>query len=174
MPSPGTFCYESIQLARYDGGQLFMSHEDAFPADLASENQFQRRATLILYLNDVAEGGATSFDHLNVAVKPSCGQALLFFPAFASGEPDSRTVHTAEAAIDQKWIAQQWVACGFSSAAVRAPPGQSDLVADLMQRGGAGAVPKALGKKRGGEKSKKGAKAPSKGFGGASKGFGSK
>lgn len=35
--------------------QHFLAHEDAFPLGLARNNGFQRRATLLLYLNTVAQ-----------------------------------------------------------------------------------------------------------------------
>jgi hypothetical protein len=53
---------------------------------------YQRRATLLVYLNDVREGGATRFDRLGFAVQPKRGRALLFFPAFSGGMPDARCV----------------------------------------------------------------------------------
>lgn len=40
---------------RYETGQHFLSHEDGFPALLATANGFQRHATLLLYLNDVQQ-----------------------------------------------------------------------------------------------------------------------
>jgi hypothetical protein len=42
---------------------------------------------------DKSGGGATQFKDLPVKVTPKRGTALLFFPAFADGQPDSRTVH---------------------------------------------------------------------------------
>jgi prolyl 4-hydroxylase len=36
-------------------GEHFLSHEDAFPVNTALEKGYQRRATLLVYLNDVAE-----------------------------------------------------------------------------------------------------------------------
>lgn len=64
--------------------------QDGFPAELVDQNGFQRRATLLVYLNDVAAGGATRFEQLGFAVQPRAGNALLFFPAFADGSPDAR------------------------------------------------------------------------------------
>ncbi len=59
MPSAGQYCFESPQVAHYQAAQHFLSHEDAFPAELAQHNGFQRHATVLIYLNDVAEvGGA--------------------------------------------------------------------------------------------------------------------
>merc|ERR1719161_3445805 len=85
LPDPGTLCFEQMQVARYEHGQHFLAHEDAFDRSLAASNGFQRRATLLLYLNDVPEGGETRFEYLNVSVRPVAGSALLFFPAFADG-----------------------------------------------------------------------------------------
>lgn len=100
---------EYPQVVRYQAGQRFATHEDAFPMSQARRSDYQRRATLIVYLNDVAKGGATSFEQLDIRVQPAKGTALLFFPAFADGKPDERTRHAAEPAVDEKWIAQVWV-----------------------------------------------------------------
>ncbi|WIA13265.1 hypothetical protein OEZ85_006853 [Tetradesmus obliquus] len=113
LPAGGQYCYESPQVARYLPGQHFLSHEDAFPALLATANGFQRHATLLLYLNDVQQGGATHFDHLGISVQPRQGMALLFFPSYANGTADPRSLHTAQDAVDEKWVMQQWVARGY-------------------------------------------------------------
>ncbi|GLC36825.1 hypothetical protein PLESTB_000779000 [Pleodorina starrii] len=113
LPRSGQYCYEALQVARYETGQHFLAHEDGFPPALASSNGFQRHATLLVYLNDVAVGGATRFDHLGLAVRPAKGKALLFFPAFADGTADCRSLHTAEDAVDIKYATQQWIARGL-------------------------------------------------------------
>lgn len=64
--------------------------QDAFPPNFVRENRFQRQATLLVYLNDVATGGVTHFDRLHLSIQPQCGKALLFFPAIADGTPDPR------------------------------------------------------------------------------------
>ena len=84
-------------------------------------NGGQRVCTLLVYLNDVPQGGRTSFRDLRaggtdaagkplrLAVAPKKGRALLFFPSdLASGVPDERTLHAGEptAAGEDKWIAQ--------------------------------------------------------------------
>ena len=53
---------------------------------------------------------------LNLAVKPQKGTAVLFFPAFADGTSDPRSLHTAEDAVDTKWVTQQWGARGLATA----------------------------------------------------------
>lgn len=102
---------EYPQVVRYERGQHFAPHEDAFPWSQVRRTHYQRRATLLVYLNDVAEGGCTTFARLDLRVRPRRGAALLFFPAFADGRPDARTRHEAEEAVGEKWIAQVWSGC---------------------------------------------------------------
>ena len=121
MPPPGSFTFEALQVAAYAHTEHFRGHEDGFPWTVALRNQFQRRATVLVYLNDVATGGRTRFTHLDLAIEPKRGRALVFFPAFKDGHPDERTLHEAEEAVDEKWVAQQWCACGLARPA--AAPG---------------------------------------------------
>eukprot|EP00198_Chlamydomonas_reinhardtii_P010683 XP_001700020.1 predicted protein [Chlamydomonas reinhardtii] len=99
LPRPRQYCYEALQVTRYDAGQHFLAHEDGFPPHLAASNAFQRHATLL--------GGATRFDQLGLAVRPRKGKLLLFFPAFADGSADPRSLHTACDAVDTKYVTQQ-------------------------------------------------------------------
>jgi prolyl 4-hydroxylase len=116
--SPGSVVFELPQVAHYSNAQHFLSHEDAFPKDIALKKGYQRRGTLLLYLNDVPEGGKTTFDYLNVSVTPVKGRALLFFPSFKGCVSDGRTLHKAEDVTEaEKWISQIWI-----SSALPAPP----------------------------------------------------
>uniref|UniRef100_A0A7S4CXB1 Fe2OG dioxygenase domain-containing protein n=1 Tax=Eutreptiella gymnastica TaxID=73025 RepID=A0A7S4CXB1_9EUGL len=115
LPPPGTICFESLQVARYEPGQLFMGHQDGFPLITARRNEFQRLATILVYLNDVPEGGNTRFQHLDLSFTPKKGTAVVFFPGFIDGRPDDRLLHEATAAVDEKWVAQQWVAVGVAA-----------------------------------------------------------
>eukprot|EP00435_Cladocopium_sp_Y103_P060091 s330_g21.t2 len=100
---------EYPQVVRYERGQRFDLHEDAFAWEQVKQDNYQRHATLLVYLNDVDRGGATRFPDLNLEIQPRCGQGLLFFPAFRDGHPDERTMHSAEPALDEKWVAQVWL-----------------------------------------------------------------
>jgi prolyl 4-hydroxylase len=73
----------------------------------------QRVATLLVYLNDMKEsgGGATQFKDLPVKVTPKRGTALLFFPAFADGEPDPRTVHAGRIITSSSRVLELVTAC---------------------------------------------------------------
>lgn len=104
------------------------------------------------------QGGATRFDHLGLSAQPRKGTLLVFFPGFADGLPDSRTLHCAEDAVDPKWVMQQWVSSGVAAApAAQATRPAAAGALDLLERRGRG-------------KGRKGGKAaqpkqPAKGFG---------
>eukprot|EP00197_Chlamydomonas_leiostraca_P008623 CAMPEP_0202859306 /NCGR_PEP_ID=MMETSP1391-20130828/1480_1 /ASSEMBLY_ACC=CAM_ASM_000867 /TAXON_ID=1034604 /ORGANISM="Chlamydomonas leiostraca, Strain SAG 11-49" /LENGTH=446 /DNA_ID=CAMNT_0049538329 /DNA_START=155 /DNA_END=1495 /DNA_ORIENTATION=+ len=159
LPSPRQYCFESPQVAKYEAGQHFLAHEDAFPLRLARHNGFNRHGTLLMYLNDVPEGGATRFDHLGIQVQPKQGKALLFFPSFGDGRHDERTLHTATDAVHTKWVMQQWIARGFAEPA---PP--TAAVAAVPAAPKTFSIP-VSGSGSGGNKGK-GGKAAKKGFGG--------
>ena len=42
-------------------------------------------------------------------MRPKEGSALLFFPAFANGTLDYRTLHKGEVAVENKMIAEMWI-----------------------------------------------------------------
>lgn len=69
----------------------------------------QRVATVLIYLNTVSEGGGTFFPKLNVRFLPQEGTALVFFPCSIDGSLDPLALHTAENAVDDKWVCQVWV-----------------------------------------------------------------
>ena len=69
----------------------------------------QRLATVLVYLNDVARGGETSFVDLGYRCRPKQGRALIFFPGLTDGRRDERLRHAAEPAVDEKCVCQLWV-----------------------------------------------------------------
>ena len=97
---------EPTQVARYLKGQFYQSHLDALDK-IGKEGQ--RVGTVLLYLNDVKNGGATFFNDLNLRVHPKQGMALIFFPAKMDGTIDSKALHTAETVDDLKWVSQIWL-----------------------------------------------------------------
>jgi prolyl 4-hydroxylase len=102
--------YESTQIVRYNEGQQYTFHLDCLPTEEATTSlQGNRVATFLLYLNTPLSGGCTSFRDLNLDIAPEQGKALLFFPCFADGTPDVRTVHAGTMAEDPKFIAQIWI-----------------------------------------------------------------
>jgi hypothetical protein len=106
-----------------EGWQAFESIASAPPAPAPSVNQASAPHSTpspappppgqILPMCTRPQGGATRFEHLDLEVTPRAGRLLVFFPSFSDGSPDERTLHTATAAVDPKWVSQQWVARGF-------------------------------------------------------------
>ncbi len=107
---------EEAQIVRYRTGEEFSWHYDEIPIAQLS-NGGQRIATLLVYLNTIEKGGGggTIFRDLKdskgneLTMQPKQGSALLFFPALLNGQPDDRTLHKGEVAVDEKMIAQMWI-----------------------------------------------------------------
>ena len=125
------WAFELPQVAHYSGGEYFKKHEDAFPIGIATEKGYQRRATVLVYLNDVPNGGVTRFEYLDLDVQPKKGKCLVFFPASVAAMPDPRTLHTATEAENgcEKWVSQLWV----SHSTPPASAGSSDNSASAGQ-----------------------------------------
>lgn len=136
--------FEAPTVIRYERDQALAPHYDANrSADAEDANRGgQTLATLLVYLNDVSEGGITRFGKLpaatddpaqvreenNLAIRPTKGDALLFFPADREGIFDERTEHEGMPAVDEKWIARIWRHAG------RVPPPfglSDDAIAEL-------------------------------------------
>ncbi|KAJ1472333.1 hypothetical protein T484DRAFT_3439937 [Baffinella frigidus] len=102
--------FEAPTVIRYVKGQKLAPHYDANRgAQIEDANRGgQTLATLLVYLNDVAEGGATRFNRQGLTVNPQRGQGLLFFPATADGEFDERLEHEGEEALAEKWLVRIW------------------------------------------------------------------
>jgi prolyl 4-hydroxylase len=108
---------ELPQVGRYLPSQQYLQHFDAF--DLSSEdgqrfavNGGQRTVTVLVYLNDVLQGGGTRFPALNLEVQPRQGMAIVFFPATVDGLLDKLALHAALPAIDTKYVSQVWIRQG--------------------------------------------------------------
>lgn len=108
---------EPAQVCRYTHGQYYRSHHDAFdlgtePGKACYKTGGQRIGTVLVYLNDVAKGGGTHFDHLSLTVTPARGKALIFFPCTLDGALDTQALHCAQDAEDEKWVSQVWLRQG--------------------------------------------------------------
>ena len=92
---------EGIQAQRYDIGQEFKPHWDAFEPGSEALRRFggvrgNRTWTFMVYLNDDMEGGATRFTELDIVVRPKTGMALLWNNLNADGTPNLATRHCGE------------------------------------------------------------------------------
>ncbi|KMZ68161.1 Prolyl 4-hydroxylase subunit alpha-1 [Zostera marina] len=111
---------ESFQVLRYQKGEFYGKHIDYFPSKRYGN---QRVATMLIYLNDVAEGGETYFLEAGdgectcggkilkgISVKPKKGNAVLFWNMRLDGEVDQKTIHTGCRVLDGvKWSATKWM-----------------------------------------------------------------
>jgi prolyl 4-hydroxylase len=104
---------EGLQVLRYPPGAEYKPHYDYFdpaepgtPAILTRGGQ--RVATLIIYLFEPEQGGATVFPDIGLQVAPKRGNAVFF--SYAQAHPVSRTLHGGEPVVaGEKWIATKWL-----------------------------------------------------------------
>ena len=108
---------ELPQVGRYFPSEQYLQHFDAF--DLSNEdgrrfamNGGQRTVTVLVYLNHVDQGGATSFPAVNLKVQPRQGMAVVFFPATVDGLLDRMALHAALPAVETKYVSQVWIRQG--------------------------------------------------------------
>lgn len=106
---------EGLQILHYRSGDEYTPHYDYFPPDDAGSASHlaqggQRVATLIIYLNDVEDGGATVFPKLGLTVGPKKGAAVYFEYCDSRGQVDPMTLHGGLPVLKgEKWIATKWM-----------------------------------------------------------------
>ena len=106
---------ESLQVTHYDEGQYFARHLDAVDMHGETGHDFafnggNRVVAVLVYLNDVKEGGATSFTDLGFSILPVTGRAIVFFPAGSDGRTDTRLHHVELPPMrGEKWVFQAWI-----------------------------------------------------------------
>lgn len=120
---------EGMQVLHYTHGQEYQPHYDFFDpqyvgSDALLQRGGQRAITVLLYLNDVEEGGETVFPLIldtrtsgkneipssPLKIKPKKGMALLFHNIDISGEPDGKSLHGSKPVIKgEKWVATRWI-----------------------------------------------------------------
>ena len=96
---------EGLQILQYTPGQQYKAHHDFFKK--ADNN---RISTLIMYLNDVEEGGETYFPELDFSVSPKKGMAVYFEYFYNDPALNELTLHGGAPVITgEKWVATQWM-----------------------------------------------------------------
>lgn len=107
-------CAEPIQGQRYDRGQYFKPHTDWFAPGTEEFEQHarcggQRTWSLMVYLNAVLAGGATSFPLLNLSITPMPGWGLAWNNLRPDGSPHPDTLHEALPVLDgRKYVITKW------------------------------------------------------------------
>ncbi|WP_133364794.1 2OG-Fe(II) oxygenase [Qipengyuania sediminis] len=96
---------EPLHILRYDRGQEYRPHTDSMPGDTDP-----RVWTVLIYLNDAYEGGATSFPRAGLSFRGAPGDALMFRNVTQDGRPDGDSLH-AGLPIEKgvKWLATRWI-----------------------------------------------------------------
>ena len=106
---------EGLQILHYRTGDEYKPHYDYFPPDDAGSGAHlaqggQRVASLVIYLNDVEDGGATVFPQLGLTVGPKKGAAVYFEYCNSRGQVDPQTLHGGLPVLrGEKWIATKWM-----------------------------------------------------------------
>lgn len=100
---------EGLHILNYLPGQEYKTHFDYF-AETSKAAQNNRIATVVLYLNDVEEGGETYFPELKLSIFPKKGMAVYFEYFYNDRALNELTLHGGAPVIKgEKWIATQWI-----------------------------------------------------------------
>ncbi|MBS2971048.1 2OG-Fe(II) oxygenase [Metabacillus sp. KIGAM252] len=99
---------EGLHILNYKPGEEYKAHLDYFKSSKANHNP--RISTLIMYLNDVEEGGETYFPHLKLSITPQKGMAVYFEYFYQDPAINELTLHGGAPVISgDKWAATMWV-----------------------------------------------------------------
>ncbi|OYT99223.1 MAG: 2-oxoglutarate-dependent dioxygenase [Burkholderiales bacterium PBB1] len=104
---------EGLQVLRYRANTEYKPHYDYFdplqPGTAAVlERGGQRVASLVMYLNTPARGGATVFPDVHFNVLPIKGNAVFF--SYDRPHPVTRTLHGGAPVLEgEKWVATKWL-----------------------------------------------------------------
>lgn len=105
---------ETLQGQRYAPGQHFRAHHDYFHEGESYWQQMQasggqRTWTSMVYLNDVAEGGATWFPQAGFKIAPRRGLLLAWNNMKPDGTPNELTLHEGTDVVEgTKYIVTKW------------------------------------------------------------------
>ena len=98
-------CGEPLHMLRYTSGQEYKPHTDSMPGEAN-----QREWTVLVYLNDGYEGGATRFPKIDLEVRGEPGDALVFRNVTGDGRPDPDSLHAGlPVTAGAKWLATRWI-----------------------------------------------------------------
>ena len=106
---------EMFQVVHYESGTEYKPHFDSFDRSTELGKKYwepggQRMITALIYLNDVENGGATSFPELDIAIKPKKGNVLVFHNTI----PETTNIHPKSlhagmpVSNGEKWAANLW------------------------------------------------------------------
>jgi prolyl 4-hydroxylase len=104
---------EGMQVLNYQVGAEYKPHYDYFdPAEPGTPTILrrggQRVGTVVMYLNEPARGGGTTFPDLGLEVAPVRGNAVFF--SYDRPHPSTRSLHGGAPVLEgEKWVATKWL-----------------------------------------------------------------
>lgn len=104
---------EGLQVLRYGVGAEYRPHHDYFPPEERGTGAIlarggQRVASIVMYLNTPARGGATVFPEAHFQVSAVRGNAVFF--SYDRPHPVTRSLHGGAPVLEgEKWIATKWL-----------------------------------------------------------------
>ena len=106
---------EMFQVVHYESGTEYKPHFDSFDQSTELGKKYwepggQRMITALIYLNDVADGGATYFPKLNISINPKKGNVLVFHNTISeTTNINPRSLHAGMPVTSgEKWAANLW------------------------------------------------------------------
>jgi prolyl 4-hydroxylase len=103
---------ERSQIQYYEIGNEFKAHCDGFwpGVDDIHLEAGQRTWTFMIYLNDVAKGGKTTFTKIGESITPKRGRAVAWYNQKMNGFVDDETMHQGSPVEEgYKWIVTKWM-----------------------------------------------------------------
>tara|TARA_B100000123_G_scaffold271629_1_gene251974 strand:+ start:221 stop:835 length:615 start_codon:yes stop_codon:yes gene_type:complete len=113
--------FESFQVIHYDENEEYKYHYDAYNKEETEKyekycgERGNRIRTVLVYLNDVIEGGGTGFDSLSeydepVIVEPKMGKMVVFTNVNDDGSLNKKSRHAGLPVIKgEKWAFNLWL-----------------------------------------------------------------
>ncbi|MEZ5663612.1 MAG: 2OG-Fe(II) oxygenase [Burkholderiaceae bacterium] len=104
---------EGLQVLNYRPGAEYKPHYDYFDPEEPGTPTIlkrggQRVGTIVMYLNQPEQGGATTFPDVGLEVAPVKGNAVFF--SYARPHPATRSLHGGAPVIrGEKWVATKWL-----------------------------------------------------------------
>ncbi|XP_069668612.1 prolyl 4-hydroxylase subunit alpha-1-like isoform X2 [Periplaneta americana] len=103
---------EKLQIVNYGIGGQYDPHFDFFREGEYENTVYEdnnRIATILFYLSDVKQGGATVFPYLNLTIRPQKGAAVVWYNLHRNGTGNIRTLHAAcPVVVGSKWTINKW------------------------------------------------------------------
>ena len=113
--------FESFQVIHYDVNEEYKYHFDAYDKNEKEkyekycDERGNRLRTVLVYLNDVEEGGGTGFDSLSeyigeVVIEPKMGKMVVFTNVNDDGSLNKKSRHAGLPVIQgEKWAFNLWL-----------------------------------------------------------------